>query len=54
MSHSLGFLKAGGDVDGILQALQKDLDYKGIVGPPKSSSEKLKQWIVHYSTILHG
>ncbi|KAL9094773.1 MAG: hypothetical protein Q9165_003044 [Trypethelium subeluteriae] len=24
------FLKAGGDVDGILKALQKDLDYKGI------------------------
>ncbi|KAF4200321.1 hypothetical protein CNMCM8927_003499 [Aspergillus lentulus] len=31
MSHSLGFMKAGGDVDGILRALQKDLDYKGIV-----------------------
>lgn len=33
MSRNLGFLKAGGDVDGILKQLQKDLDYRGIVSP---------------------
>jgi hypothetical protein len=31
MSRSLGFMKAGGDVDGVLAQLQKDLDYRGIV-----------------------
>ncbi|ROW15979.1 hypothetical protein VPNG_02628 [Cytospora leucostoma] len=30
MSRNLGFLKAGGDVDGVLAQLQKDLDYRGI------------------------
>ncbi|KAI4861652.1 cytochrome P450 [Hypoxylon rubiginosum] len=30
MSRNLGFLKAGGDVDGVLKQLQKDLDYRGI------------------------
>ncbi|OJI79838.1 hypothetical protein ASPTUDRAFT_131330 [Aspergillus tubingensis CBS 134.48] len=30
MSRNLGFMKAGGDVDGVLQQLQKDLDYRGI------------------------
>ncbi len=33
MSRNLGFLKAGGDVDGVLKQLQKDLDYRGIVSP---------------------
>ena len=31
MSRSLGFMKAGGDVDGILKTLQKELDYRGLV-----------------------
>lgn len=31
MSRNLGFMKAGGDVDGVLKQLQKDLDYRGIV-----------------------
>lgn len=31
MSQNLGFMKAGGDVDGVLKQLQKDLDYRGIV-----------------------
>ncbi|CEJ61145.1 Putative VrtE [Penicillium brasilianum] len=30
MSQNLGFMKAGGDVDGVLKQLQKDLDYRGI------------------------
>ncbi|KAL4925851.1 cytochrome P450 [Aspergillus undulatus] len=30
MSRNLGFMKAGGDVDGVLKQLQKDLDYRGI------------------------
>ncbi|KAF3481326.1 uncharacterized protein GIQ15_04085 [Arthroderma uncinatum] len=30
MSSNLGFMKAGGDVDGVLKQLQKDLDYRGI------------------------
>ncbi|KAL4738144.1 cytochrome P450 [Aspergillus similis] len=30
MSRNLGFMKAGGDVEGVLKQLQKDLDYKGI------------------------
>jgi hypothetical protein len=34
MSQNLGFMKAGGDVDGVLKQLQKDLDYRGIVGLP--------------------
>jgi hypothetical protein len=34
MSRNLGFMKAGGDVDGVLKQLQKDLDYRGIVRPP--------------------
>lgn len=32
MSRSLGFMTASGDVDGVLKQLQKDLDYRGIVG----------------------
>ena len=31
MSRSIGFMKAGGDVDGVLKTLQKELDYRGIV-----------------------
>lgn len=31
MSRSIGFMKAGGDVDEILVAVQKELDYRGIV-----------------------
>ena len=31
MSRSFGFIKAGGDVDGLLKALEKELDYRGIV-----------------------
>ncbi|KAJ5909055.1 cytochrome P450 [Penicillium taxi] len=30
MSRNLGFMKVGGDVDGVLKQLQKDLDYRGI------------------------
>ncbi|KAL6232308.1 hypothetical protein BDW75DRAFT_232915 [Aspergillus navahoensis] len=30
MSRNLGFMKAGGDVEGVLKQLQKDLDYRGI------------------------
>ncbi|WPH03602.1 cytochrome P450 [Acrodontium crateriforme] len=30
MSRNFGFMKAGGDVDGVLNQLQKDLDYRGI------------------------
>ncbi|CAD6580679.1 MAG: hypothetical protein ASARMPREDX12_000234 [Alectoria sarmentosa] len=30
MSRSIGFMKAGGDVDGVLKTLQKELDYRGI------------------------
>ena len=36
MSRNLGFMKAGGDVDGVLKQLQKDLDYRGIVRPSLS------------------
>jgi hypothetical protein len=38
MSRSLGFLKAGGDVDGVLKQLQKELDYEGIVSPSKATT----------------
>ena len=31
MSRSIGFMKAGADVDGVLKILQKELDYRGIV-----------------------
>ena len=31
MSRNLGFMKAGGDVDGVLKQLQKDLDRKSVV-----------------------
>lgn len=31
MSRSIGFMKEGGDVDGVLKTLQKDLDYRDIV-----------------------
>ncbi|KAL4812056.1 cytochrome P450 [Aspergillus spinulosporus] len=30
MSRNLGFMKAGGDVEGVLKQLQRDLDYRGI------------------------
>lgn len=31
MSRSIGFMRTGGDVDGVLKTLQKELDYRGIV-----------------------
>ncbi|KAL4801103.1 hypothetical protein BDV19DRAFT_384118 [Aspergillus venezuelensis] len=30
MSRNLGFMKAGGDVEGVLKQLQRDLEYRGI------------------------
>jgi hypothetical protein len=45
MSRNLGFMQAGGDVDGVLQQLQKDLDYRGIVSfIPFLSSLKSKTY----------
>ena len=33
MSRSLGFMEAGGDVDGVLKQLSKETDYRALVSP---------------------
>ena len=33
MSRNLGFMEAGGDVDGVLQQLGKETDYRAMVCP---------------------
>lgn len=32
MSRSFGLIKVGGDVDGLMSQMQKEMDYRGLVG----------------------